>query len=126
MSFTIDARVPVRFGVADPDAAALIEVGLPDQPACTFMRFVAAAAPASHPTGCACCIPCGPMTEALRRLFLARAKGEVPFFCDVRVFASPAAEAALRAALRDDGILAAWFRAEASKSIQAASQCGKH
>ncbi len=113
MKFTIDARVPVRFGVADPEAAALIEVGLPDQPACTIMRFEAVVAvPASHPAGCACCTPRGPMTEALRRLFLARAKGEVPFFRDVRVFASPAAEPALRAALRDDGMLAAWFRAE--------------
>ncbi len=112
MSFSIDARVPVRFGVADPDAAVLIEAGLPDQPGCVVVRFELSAE-AGHVAGCACCTPRGTVAEALRRLFLARARGEVAFFRSVSVFAGPETEALVRGVLRDDPMVAAWFRAAA-------------
>jgi hypothetical protein len=105
----LDARVPVRFGVIDAEAAALVADGLPDPPACAVGHFAPEAA--GHAPGCACCAPRLAAAEALRRLFLARAKGEVAFFRSVSVFAPPAAEAAIRGALRDDPLLAAWFRA---------------
>jgi hypothetical protein len=109
MSFSIDARVPVRFGVADPAAAVLIEAGRPDQPGCVLVRFAVPAA-AGHIAGCACCTPRGELAEALRRLFLARARGEVAFFRSVSVFAAAETEAVVRGVVRDDPMVAAWFR----------------
>jgi hypothetical protein len=108
----LDARVSVRFGVVDPEAAALVADGLPDPPACAVWRFTPEAAQPGHAPGCACCAPRLAAAEALRRLFLARAKGEVAFFRSVSVFASAAAEVALRTALQTDPMLAAWFRLE--------------
>ena len=65
----------------------------------------------SHPAGCACCLPRGPVAEALTRLFLQRVRGEVAFFSEVvAVPASPAGEAALRAALQADPLTLARFR----------------
>jgi len=107
----LDARVPVRFGVIDAEAAALVADGLPDPPACAVWHFTPETAAPGHAPGCACCAPRLAAAEALRRLFLARAKGEVAFFRSVSVFAPPATEAVIRGALRDDPLLAAWFRA---------------
>ncbi len=64
-----------------------------------------------HPAGCACCVPRGAVAADLARLFLARARGEVPFFR--RVVAVPdggAGTDAVRAALRDDPFVSARFR----------------
>jgi hypothetical protein len=106
----LDARVPVRFGVIDAEAAALVADGLADPPACAVWHFAPETAAPGHAPGCACCAPRLAAAEALRLLFLARAKGEVAFFRSVSVFAPPAAEAALRTALQTDPMLAAWFR----------------
>lgn len=70
-----------------------------------------AAAATAHPTGCLCCVPRGAVASGLAGLFLARARGEVPFFR--RVVAVPRGEAgadAIRAALRDDPFVSARFR----------------
>jgi len=109
----LDARVPVRFGVIDPEEAALVADGLPDPPACAVRHFAPEGKAPGHAPGCACCAPRLAAAEALRRLFLARAKGEVAFFRSVSVFAPPAAETTLRTALQTDPMLAAWFRLEA-------------
>jgi len=106
----LDARVPVRFGVIDPEAVALVADGLPDPPARAVWRFTPERASLGHVPGCACCAPRGAAAEALRRLFLARARGEVAFFSSVSVFAAPATEALIRDLLRDDPMVAAWFR----------------
>ena len=105
-----DERIPVRFGAAGPEDAALIEgnTGVPpDQP---LARFRLTPGRLGHPFGCACCVPRGPVAEALGRLFLARVRGEVRWFRAVAVLASPAGEAAVRAALAEDRIAAARFR----------------
>jgi len=48
--------------------------------------------------------------EALGRLFLARARGEVAGFRSIAVIATPAGEAAVRAALAGDQVSAGRFR----------------
>ena len=47
---------------------------------------------------------------ALGRLFLARARGEVAWFHSIAVIATPAGEAAVRAALAGDRVAAGRFR----------------
>ena len=110
-----DDRIPVRFGpqtAAEPHDALLIEGdAAADQAA--VARFVVPAAFAGHPVGCACCVPRGPVAAALGKLFLARARGELPWFRGVLVVArSAAGEAAVRAALAGDVVTAARFREE--------------
>jgi hypothetical protein len=109
MSLFIDARVPVTIGEASEarqDTAWLIE-GRGASPGC----FELAARPTAHPVGCTCCAPRGPVSDALNRLFLARARGEIPFFTRViAVPASPTGEAAIRAALAEDPLASARFR----------------
>ncbi len=62
--------------------------------------------------GCSCCAPQAPVGQALSRLFLARARGEVPFFREViAVTVSREGRAAVAAALEADPLAAAWFRA---------------
>lgn len=74
-------------------------------------RFRLPVAGAGHPAGCVCCVPRGPVAEALSRLFLARARGEVAFFHDVLALPFDAAgAAAIRDALAADSLLAARFR----------------
>jgi hypothetical protein len=65
-----------------------------------------------HAPGCACCVPRGPVAEALAALFLARARGTAPFF--TRVLAVPrdeAGAASVRTALESDLLVRARFRA---------------
>jgi hypothetical protein len=113
----IDARVPVRLspaGEPPADAAFLLEGDgkAPEGagPSAPVARFTPPA-PSGHAIGCACCTPRGPVAEALGRLFLARARGEVGFFRSVIARpASAAGEAAIRAALADDPLVSARFR----------------
>ena len=63
----------------------------------------------SHPAGCTCCVARSEDALALDRLFLARVRGEVPWFRRVVV---PADDPALRAALTADPVLSARFRLE--------------
>ncbi|MDE8347216.1 MAG: hypothetical protein POH28_13745, partial [Acidocella sp.] len=58
----------------------------------------------------ACCAPRGAAAEALSRLFLARARGEVALFSRVVVMASAAGVALVRAALAHDAVTRARFR----------------
>jgi hypothetical protein len=109
-----DDRVPVRFGSADAagsDAAILVEADAPVPPGHAVARFRLTPSMIGHPFGCACCTPRGPVAEALGRMFLARARGEVAFFRSVVVVAAtPAGEAAVRAALAEDQVSAGRFR----------------
>lgn len=113
MSGREDARIGVRFaaaGEAGPDEALLIQGDAPaDRPA--VARFVLPARVAAHPPGCACCAPRGPVATALGQLFLARARGEMPWFRSVVAVTRDAAGAdAVRAALAADVVTAARFR----------------
>jgi hypothetical protein len=109
-----DDRVPVRFGSADAaggDAALLVEGDAPVPAAHPLARFKVAVGLAGHPFGCTCCVPRGPVAEALSRLFLARARGETAYFRSVvAVTETPAGEAAVRAALGEDQVSAGRFR----------------
>jgi hypothetical protein len=110
----LDARIPVRFADAAPvaaDAAWLIQGDAAAPPGAAVARFVLPDRLPSHPTDCACCVPRGPVAEALTRLFLARARGEAAFFRQViAVPADAAGRSAISAALRDDPMLAGRFR----------------
>jgi hypothetical protein len=62
---------------------------------------------ARHRAGCACCAGRGALAAALGHLFIARARGEVAYFRRVVV---TGADAAARASLAADGLVAARFR----------------
>jgi len=114
----VDARVPLRIGVlaeAGPDDALLVEGDGPAPGGPPVERFrlpVFVIGPAGpHRIGCACCVPRGPVAEALARLFLARARGDVGFFRSVlAVPLGAAGAAAIRAALESDQVSASRFR----------------
>ena len=120
MSHFLDARVPVRFVPPDragPDAAWLVRDGAAGHTATPagvlVARFSLSAALQGHPAVCACCVPRGPVADALSRLFLARARGEVAFFRSVVACPDDAAgAAAIRAALATDPVLRGRFRLE--------------
>ena len=102
----IDARIPVRFGPLhnrQPDEALLTDAGAqgPGIPA------IAVAAPDGHPPGCACCLPRSGMAVALGALFRLRATSPGTPFRAVLAVVGPAAEAAVRAALVEDPVVAA-------------------
>jgi hypothetical protein len=111
-----DSRLMIRFGGAAegaPATALLVEDGDPaahvPPSAVTVARFALPAT--SHVVGCACCLPRGPVSVALGRLFVARARGEVGLFNEVvAVTHSQAGAAAVRAALEDDVVTRARFR----------------
>jgi len=112
MAWSLDARLPVRFGSveeASADEALLIEGNLPAPTSRAAERFTISAN-TSHPAGCACCAPRSSAAQALARLFLARARGDAPFFREVLVVTGTMGEAAVRAALESDPLASAWFR----------------
>jgi hypothetical protein len=99
MPIFVDARIQVVFAEAasaGPDDALLVADDAPERP--------------GHAAGCTCCAPRGAVAEALSRLFLARARGEAPFFRRVVVAAGPEAETRVRAALDRDAFLAGRYR----------------
>ncbi len=66
----------------------------------------------SHPTACTCCGGRSAVAVALDRLFLARVKGEAPWFDRVvALVPGKEARAALATALRDDPVSSSRFRA---------------
>jgi hypothetical protein len=117
MTSFVDARLPIRFGhlaSLRPDEAVLLPEGepgsVPDGHA--VQRFARGAGDAAHPAACPCCVPRGPLAAALTSLFLARARGEVPFFTAVLVAGGDErAEAAIREALRRDPLVGGRYRA---------------
>jgi hypothetical protein len=110
MRWSLDARIPLVFGRvedAGPDDAVLMEGDDPVAVAGAVVR-IAPAAVADHAPGCACCLPRPPVAAALGGLFLARARGEVPFFR--RVVAVVADDAPIRAAIAGDPLVSGRFR----------------
>ena len=109
MALWLDARIPVLVG-ADPAPGdvALVETGASPPPGVPHALF---AADAPHPIGCACCVARVGAALALDRLFLLRARGEIPFFGRVAaVLATSAGEASLRAVLAADPVVSARYR----------------
>jgi hypothetical protein len=112
-----DMRIPVSFGAipTERDDAWLVEdgAGLPaaDLPEHGYVeRFTLPVVRLGHIAGCSCCTPRGPASDALSRMFRARATGTAPFFKRVVVTASPTGEAAIRDATAGDLLTAARFR----------------
>ncbi len=111
MSWSLDARIPVRLGAANPaeeDAAFLVEgvPGVAERPAEGFTPEVS-----GHAPGCSCCAARSPAALALDRLFQRRARGEVTFFRRViAVTSSPEGDMAVHAALQNDPVASARFR----------------
>lgn len=94
----MDMRIPVVIGGA-PDATR------------GDVSLAVAEELTNHATGCDCCVARSIAGTALGQLFLARARGETPWF--TRVVAtcpSAAAEASLRVALASDPVASARFR----------------
>jgi hypothetical protein len=110
MPIFVDARIPVVFAAAasaGPDDALLVEGDGLVGPG-PVARF--ASGQPGHVAGCTCCAPRGAVAEALHRLFLARARGEVAAFRRVLVDAGPGGDACVRDALRHDPFLAGRYR----------------
>jgi hypothetical protein len=110
MRWSLDARIPLIFGRvedAGPDDALLIEGDDPVVVAGAVAR-IAPAVVAGHAPGCACCLPRSPIATALGRLFLARARGEVPFFR--RVVVVVADDVQIRATIAGDPLVSGRFR----------------
>ncbi len=106
-----DGRIPVLLGAreaAGPGDALLLE-GEGALPAGAAARFGVQAG--VHAMGCACCVPRSDAGRALGRLFLARARGEVPAFGRVvAVTRTPAGREAVAAAVAGDVLASARFR----------------
>jgi hypothetical protein len=106
----VDNRIAVHLGPAPMAAgqslAWLIEGDGPT-PGPVVERFVAGIA---HGFSCRCCAGRSPAAQALGRLFLRRARGEVALFSAVVVRCETAqGEAAVRAALAGDVLARARF-----------------
>ncbi|MDB5370859.1 MAG: hypothetical protein JWP20_2417 [Roseomonas sp.] len=116
MSWSLDARTPVRLLAAATEAPAgavvLAEDGAPLPAGTMRVERYATPVPGPHPIGCACCQPRNPVAIALDRLFLARTRSETPWFKEVVALAHTAAgRAAVVAALAEDSVTVARFRA---------------
>jgi hypothetical protein len=114
MTDVADARVPVVFAAAElagAEDALLLDAGQDAGGAAgVVMRLPRAAI--GHRIGCACCVPRGAAAEALGRLFLARARGEVGFFRRVVVCVADAAS--VREAVLGDRLVAGRYRLDSS------------
>jgi hypothetical protein len=112
MKLASDMRIPVLFGdvQAEKDDVYLTEGGAEPVRSGYAERFTLPPGKFGHATGCTCCTPRGPAADALTRLFRARATGAAPFFKHVIVRASPAGEAAIRAAIANDMLTTARYR----------------
>ncbi len=107
-------RVLIVFGGWAPGDVVLAEGDTPVPAGAYVQRFTLPADGLGHVAGCACCAPRGPAAAALGALFRARATGAAPFFGRVVVVATPAGEAAVRAAVAEDVVAAARFVVERS------------
>jgi hypothetical protein len=121
VAWTLDARIPllVTEGEAElatalaqgPQAAVLAEAPPPPLPTgavalASFDPFM------PHAVACACCGGRPPAAAALDRLFQARVRNQCPWFDRVVALAETVeARAAIAAALREDAVTAARFRA---------------
>jgi hypothetical protein len=114
-----DSRVPITYLPAAEALAAWLDAGGPaavltDAPAApegavATERFDARP---PHRFGCGCCAGRSAAAVALDRLFQGRARGRSAWFDRVAVVAAnPAAQAQVAAALREDALTQARFRA---------------
>ena len=110
----IDARLPLRFGPLEswsPGEAVLFDEDRFDgdrggaEPAAWFTPD----AP-EHVAGCVCCGARSGAARALSELFRRRAVAAGPAFRGVLAVVGPEGEAAVRAALVEDGVIAARYR----------------
>jgi len=111
MPIFIDARIPVVFApaaTAGNGDALLIEGDAAAPEGVPVARF--SADRPGHAPGCACCAARGPVAEALRVLFLARARGTAAFFARVVVASGPQGEAAVRRVLAEDAFVGGRYR----------------
>jgi hypothetical protein len=124
MNQPADDRVAVHFGPPAADEAVLIEGDASAAHGQPVARFCLSPALAGHAAGCACCVPRAPAAQAVGRLFLARARGEVAWFRSVAVLATPAGEAAVRAALAGDQVSSGRFRLTGPDRLDASWRSG--
>jgi hypothetical protein len=122
MPWTLDARIPLVI-LADPaalpaalaaggPAALLAEASARASPQGAVAAESFAPAGMAHPAACTCCAGRSPAATALDRLFQARVRGSVPWFERVVVLAgTKAGQAEIAAALAEDAVTAARFRA---------------
>jgi hypothetical protein len=109
-NWQLDMRIPVVFGgIPEAGDAVLIEGDAPAPAGFHAIRFRLPAGQ-THPIGCACCVPRGPVAEALSRAFLDRATGKAPFFKRLLVLAGADGEAAVAAAIAEDAAASARYR----------------
>lgn len=106
-------RIGVRFGgLVGPGDAVLVEEGFaPPAGVEVVVRFRVEGEKKNpvHGVGCVCCTPRGAAVEALRRLFLIRARGSGTAFGRVVVVGSANGEAAVKAAVAGDPVAKARF-----------------
>jgi len=111
MPWSMDARIPVTLradAVSAPDTALLLEGDAPAPHGAVVARFTPGLGP--HGADCACCAARGAVADALGRLCLARARGEVGFFRSLAVVCGEAGRAEVLAALAADPVVSARFR----------------
>ena len=106
----MDTRIAVLFAAASaaipPETAVLTDSHVPMPGAVAVVRL-ATAAPTVF-AACTCCAPRDQAARLLHQLFMARARGEVPFFRQVvAIVADPAA---LRMAVQRDVLVQARYR----------------
>ena len=121
----LDARIPVhvvpsvtRLPEADPQALLLVvQPDPPERAASGPTRWMAvrhlagdAAAAASHPAGCPCCVGRGPLALLLSSLFEQRARGTLGLFRRVWLVVPPALAEAVPALLAADPLAAGRYR----------------
>lgn len=111
----IDARIPVRFGDLHTrsDAEAVLTDMRPSGPGA--WGYIPAAA--SYAVDCTCCTPRNAAAVALGALFRNRAMGTGTPFRGVLAAVGPQAEAMVRAALENDPVVVARFRATPPQSV---------
>lgn len=104
MSLWLDGRIAVTLAPAAPGQQRALRI-VAEATVCEADQAT------THPPGCACCGARAPLALALDRLFLARVRGEMPFFRAITIAcAGDGARAAARDTLEHDPVVASRFR----------------
>lgn len=116
----MELRIPVLFQLSSDTNGAriawLVE-GEAQAPSVIHERF--GPANIASALSCRCCVPRTDAAAALSRLFMRRARGEVPWFVQVGLVSTSAAgRQAVRAALSTDSLVAARFEARAEGTLE--------
>jgi hypothetical protein len=105
MALMLDARIAVTLAPAGPDQRRALRIVA--EGATAFDTDAAT----THPAGCACCAVRGPLARALDHLFLARVRGELPFFRAMTIACADAgAEEVARRTIAIDPVVSTRFR----------------